>query len=453
MSTQMIDPTAAGGHGPQPPQDLDAERSVLGGMLLSSTAINDVVEVLRPGSFYSPKHQAVFDCILDMTSRNEPVDPVTVAAELETRGELARVGGAPYLHTLIAMVPTAANAGYYARIVAEKAALRRMVEAGTRIQQYGYNADRNGAELNEVIDRAQAEVYALTDAATTQDYVLAGDLVQDTLDRWERIQNDPQQVGLPTGYTDLDAMTNGMRPGQMIVVAGRPGFGKSTVGLDIARRCAVKQRRGAVVFSLEMSRDEIIDRMVAAQARVRLSDILGGTMDDDDWTRVARAMSEIAEAPLFIDDSPGQTMATITAKSRRLKQRHDLGLIVIDYMQLMTSGRRVESRQQEVSEISRGCKLLAKELGVPVIAISQLNREPDNRTDHRPMLSDLRESGSLEQDADMVWLLFKPDHYDPDDNPGYVELIVAKQRAGSTGSIGLTNQQHYGRFVDWAGGA
>jgi replicative DNA helicase len=441
----------------QPPQDLGAEQSVLGGMLLSKDAIADVVEVLRPADFYRPAHQTVYECILDLYGRGEPADAVTVSAELHRRGELIRLGGAPYLHTLISAVPTAANAAYYAEIVAEKAILRRLVEAGTRIVQLGYLGS-DGAEVDQVVDRAQAAVYEVTERRTSEDFVPLEELLQPTLDELEAIESRKGAgLGVPTGFVDLDALTNGLHPGQMIIIAARPGIGKSTLGLDVARSCSVRNGMASVIFSLEMSRSEIVMRLLSAETGVQLSDMRAGRMRDDDWTRMARRISEISEAPLFIDDSPNLTMMEIRAKARRLKQRHDLKLVVVDYMQLMSSGRKVESRQQEVSEFSRQLKLLAKELDVPVIAISQLNRGPEQRTDKRPMLADLRESGSLEQDADIVLLIHRPDAFDPDDpRRGEVDLIVAKHRNGRTDTITVTNQLHLSRFHnmprDWARG-
>lgn len=436
-----------------PPHDLQAEQSVLGGMLLSKDAVADVVEVLRSADFYRPGHQLVFDCILDLYGRGEPADPVMVAAELERRGETRRIGGSPYLHTLIATVPTAANAGYYAEIVAEKAILRRLVEAGTGIVQLGY-AGADGADVNEVVDRAQAKIYEVTERRLSEDYQLLEELLQPTMDEIDAIASrGGSALGVPTGYTDFDELTNGLHPGQMITVAARPGLGKSTIALDWCRSCSIKHGMTSVIFSLEMSRTEIVMRLLSAEARIRLQDMRGGRMSDDDWTRLARRMSEISEAPLFIDDSPNMTMMEIRAKARRLKQRHDLKLIVIDYMQLMTSGKRVENRQAEVSEFSRQIKLLAKELEVPVVAISQLNRGPEQRSDKRPMLADLRESGSIEQDSDMVVLLHRPDAFERDDpRAGEADLILAKHRAGPTATIPVAHQLHYSRFADLAQG-
>jgi replicative DNA helicase len=526
--------------GRQPPQDLAAEQSVLGGMLLSKDAIADVLERLRPGDFYRPAHQNVYDAILDLYGRGEPADAVTVAAELDRRGMLRRIGGAPYLHTLISTVPTAANAGYYAGIVAEKALLRRLVEAGTRVVQYGY-AGAEGADVAEVVDRAQAEIYDVADRRLSEDFVPLEDLLQPTMDEIDAIASSGGvSRGVLTGFTELDEVTNGLHPGQMIIVAARPGVGKalalntplptpggwttmgdvavgdelldadgwptrvvaatdvmlgrpcyevefsdgtvviadaahqwpttrgirtsaqlrsgwdsiaaagttprygslgttaalvfpvvqidsvrrvdsvpvrcvqvdnaarlylagrgmvpthnSTLGLDFMRSCSIKHRLASVIFSLEMSKSEIVMRLLSAEAKIKLADMRSGRMNDDDWTRLARRMSEISEAPLYIDDSPNLTMMEIRAKARRLRQKADLRLIVIDYMQLMTSGKKHESRQVEVSEFSRHLKLLAKELEVPVVAISQLNRGPEQRTDKKPMLSDLRESGCL----------------------------------------------------------
>ncbi|MFB8276200.1 replicative DNA helicase [Nocardia colli] len=852
--------------GRQPPHDMAAEQSVLGGMLLSKDAIADVIEVMRPGDFYRPAHQLIYDTILDLYGRGEPADPVTVSAGLDRRGELKRIGGPPYLVTLTQTVPTAANASFYAEIVAEKAILRRLVEAGTRIVQYGY-AGADGQDVAEVVDRAQAEIYEVTDKRTTEDFLPLEELLQPTMDEIDSIASRGGiSLGVPTGFTELDELTNGLHPGQMIIVAARPGVGKalaldtplptpsgwttmgevrvgdelldanghptrvvaatdiltdrpcyevefsdgtvlvadeehqwltdtrasrrsarqaatgyrqrifaavrttgdiastlrcttadrrlnhsvtntqplqlpardllvppytlgawlgdgtsaaaqltsadpeivarieaeglvavpsrsahlryqlqlpadepisarecvvcgaefvpftsevrtcgrscggkarfysapvaaptcthcggpsiglrlcqscrntvgsvqarlrtigvlgdkhiptqylrsseaqrrallaglldtdgtvthggsvqfavtnerlfrdvqelvvslgyrcrvstkrvrgrsessstaftmtfatddevfglyrkallhkerraghstarsgsryivdvrridsvpvrcvevdnadhlylagrsmvpthnSTLGMDFMRSCSIKHGLPSVIFSLEMSRTEIVMRLLSAEAKIKLGDMRSGRMSDDDWTKLARRMSEISEAPLFVDDSPNLTMMEIRAKARRLKQRHDLKLVVVDYLQLMSSGKKVESRQQEVSDFSRSLKLLAKELEVPVIAISQLNRGPEQRTDKRPMVSDLRESGSLEQDADMVILLHRPDAIERDDpRGGEADLIVGKHRNGPTATITVAHQLHLSRFVDMARG-
>ncbi|WP_283139495.1 replicative DNA helicase [Rhizohabitans arisaemae] len=777
-----------------PPNNMEAEQCVLGGMLLSKDAIADVVEVIRSEDFYRPAHQMVFDMILDLYGRGEPADPVTVANELGKRGELARVGGAPYLHTLLSAVPTAANAGYYAKIVREQAVMRRLIEAGTRIVGFGYGG--SGEEVDELVDRAQAEIYAVTERRTSEDYRPLSEIMPGALDEIEAIgSRSGQMVGVPTGFRELDNLMNGLHPGQMIVVAARPAIGKalaldtplptptgwttmgevrtgdqligadgrptrvvaatevmtgrpcfevefsdgtvvvadaehqwltdtrsarraagkpmerrrqspfpavkttaeiadtlrcatadrrpnhsvalanpldlpertlplppyllgawlgagrddgeivasdpelgvhltaegrhvgrtptgyricpdcgveecrhedaglrttlaaldvlaerhipagylrgsaaqrrallaglldtrgrvnaggtvhfivahrrlaeetrelilslgyratmttrpvrrggtrhtvtftpgdkvfrltgkiarqctrehpttlrryitdvrpiesvpvrcvevdnadhlylasrawipthnSTLGLDFARSAAIKHHMTTVVFSLEMSRNEITMRLLSAEAQVALHSMRSGTMSDEDWTRLARRMSEVAEAPLFIDDSPNMSMMEIRAKCRRLKQRHDLRFVIVDYLQLMSSPKRTESRQQEVSEISRALKLLAKELEVPVIAISQLNRGPEMRQDKRPQVSDLRESGSIEQDADVVILLHREDAYERESpRAGEADLIVAKHRNGPTQTVTVAFQGHYSRFVDMA---
>ncbi|OBG17968.1 MULTISPECIES: replicative DNA helicase [Mycobacterium avium complex (MAC)] len=436
----------------QPPQDLDAEQSVLGGMLLSKDAIADVLERLRPVDFYRPAHQSIYDVILDLYGRGEPADAVMVAAELDRRSLLARVGGAPYLHTLISAVPTAANAGYYAGIVAEKAVLRRLVQAGTRVVQYGY-AGADGADIAEVVDRAQAEVYDVTEDRASQDYAPLGDLIQDTMDEIDAIQSRGGLTrGVPTGFAELDDLTTGLHGGQMVIVAGRPGQGKSTLAMDFMRSCSIHHNRASVIFSLEMSKSEIVMRLLSAEARIKLADMRSGRLSDDDWTKMARRMGEITDAPLYIDDSPNLTMMEIRAKARRLKQKTDLQLIVVDYLQLMTSGKRVESRQTEVAEFSRSLKLMAKELDVPVVAVSQLNRGPEQRTDKIPQLSDLRETGQLEQDADMVILIHRPDAYDRDSpRGGEADLIVAKQRNGpAPRTLTVASTLHMSSFRDLA---
>jgi replicative DNA helicase len=383
-----------------PPHDVAAEQCVLGGMLLSKDAISDVIEVIRPSDHYRPAHQLVHEAILDLYARGEPADAITVSNELNRRGELAKVGGAPYMHTLIAAVPTAANAGYYARIVRERAILRRLVEAGTRIVQMGFTGD---SDADELVDRAQAEVYAVTDRRIAEDYHSLSEIMPGALDEIEAIgSHGGALTGVPTGFSDLDALTNGLHAGQMVVIAARPAVGKSALALDFARAASIRSQLPSVIFSLEMGRNEITMRLLAAEARVPMHVMRTGQMSDDDWARLARRMSEVADAPLFIDDSPNMSLMEIRAKCRRLKQRHDLKLVIIDYLQLMSSPKRVESRQQEVSEMSRSLKLLAKELEVPVVALSQLNRGPEQRTDKKPMLSDLRESGCVTGDTTLL---------------------------------------------------
>jgi len=430
-----------------PPHDLLAEQSAIGGMLLSKDAVADVVELVRGADFYIPKHEIIFEAVLNLYSHGEPTDVIAVTDELTKTGELVRAGGAEYLHTLTGLVPTAANAGFYSSIVAEKAVLRRLVEAGTRIVQMGYASE---GEVVDLVNNAQAEIYAVTGGVESEDFVPLTDAVTTAIDEIEAAKGrDGQMVGVPTGFSELDELTNGLHPGQLIILAARPALGKSTLGLDLARAAAIHNDMPVIIFSLEMGRSEIAMRLLSAEASVGLQSMRKGTVHSQDWTTIAQTRGRINDAPLYIDDSPNMTLVEIRAKCRRLKQRVGLKMVIIDYLQLMTSGKRVESRQQEVSEFSRALKLLAKELEVPVIAISQLNRGPEQRADKKPALSDLRESGSLEQDADMVILLHRESAYEAD-NPraGEADLIVAKHRNGPTRTITVGFHGHFSRFVD-----
>ena len=377
-----------------PPQDMSAEQSVLGSMLLNKDAIAESLQSVKAHDFYRPAHESIFSAILDLFGRGEPADAITVADELTKRGELARIGGASYLHELVQAVPTAANASYYAEIVHERAVLRRLVEAGTRIVQMGYG--QGEGDVEDIVNRAQAEVYAVAEKRGGEDYVILSEVLDQTLTEIEAAAGrTDEMIGVPTGFIELDELTHGLHPGQMIVVAARPAVGKSTLGIDIARAAAIKHNLTTAVFSLEMSRTEITMRILSAEATIQLQDLRKGLKGQEQWNKLARIMGKIGDAPLFIDDSPNMSLMEIRAKARRLKQQHNLKLVIIDYLQLMTSGKKVESRQQEVAEFSRALKLLAKELEVPVIAISQLNRGPEQRTDKRPQMSDLRESGCL----------------------------------------------------------
>ncbi|MCD4557860.1 replicative DNA helicase [Schaalia sp. lx-100] len=433
-----------------PPHDTDAEISVLGSMMLSREAINEVAEEITGADYYEPAHELIHNTIIDLNSRGEPADAITVSGELQRRGELTRVGGAAYLHTLIASVPTAANAGYYARIVSERAILRRLVSAGTRVVQLGY-ADAGG-DVDEIVDRAQAEIYAVAERRSVTDYVPMSVLSDNVLTELERIELDRGKLrGVPTGFTDLDNLTQGLQGGQMVIVAARPAMGKSTLALDFCRSASIKHGITSVIFSLEMSQNEIAMRMLSAESGVHLHKMLSGKMTETDWRKVSDTTAKIAEAPLFVDDSANMTITEIRSKCFRLSQQHNLGLVVVDYLQLMTSGRHVESRQQEVSALSRNLKLLSKEINAPVVAVAQLNRGPEARTDKKPMMSDLRESGSLEQDADIILLLHRPEYYNKDDRRGEADIIVAKHRNGETGTIRALFQGHMARFANFTG--
>ena len=434
-----------------PPQNVDAEMSVLGGMMLSKDAIADVIEILRATDFYRPAHASVYDVVVELFGRGDPADAVTVGAELKRKGELERIGGLPYLHTLVATVPTAANAAYYAGIVREQAQLRSLVEVGTRIVQLGYTTD--GADVEGLVNLAQSEVFAVSEQRNSTNYVTLEQVVPELYEELERNANrDGGLDGVPTGFSELDAKLNGLRAGQMIIIAARPGGGKSTLAMDICRSCAVHNNKAAAYFSLEMNRTELSMRLLAAESRVFLDRMIKGELESRDWQEIARTLDKISQAPLIVDDSPNMTMGEIRAKSRRMKQQFDIQLIVIDYLQLLTSGgKSVESRQQEVSEFSRSIKLLAKELEIPIVAVAQLNRDSEKRNDKRPQVADLRESGSLEQDADVVLLIHREDMFNENtEKQGMADIIIGKQRSGPTGIVELAFQGHFSRFAEVA---
>jgi len=380
-----------------PPHNIEAEESVLGSMLLSKDAIAEVLELLSEEDFYRPAHRTVFRTVLDLYSRGQAVDAVTVAEHLRRDGVLQDIGGAPFLFTLVSGVPTAANSGYYARIVKEAGTLRRLIDVGTRIVQLGFETPQ---DTERAVDLAESLVYQVAQGRVSEDYQSLREVLTGTLEAIERLHDDRREItGIPTGFPDLDRLTSGLQNSNLVIVAARPAVGKSTLGLDFARHAAVRSQVPTVVFSLEMSKTELVQRLMCAECTVDMQRLRTGRMEESDWTRLTRSLGKLAEAPLFIDDSASVTMMEIRAKCRRLKQRHGLGLVVVDYLQLMQPAKRFDNRQQEVSEISRSLKLLAKELEVPVVAISQLSRQPESRSDRRPLLSDLRESGCLTADT------------------------------------------------------
>jgi replicative DNA helicase len=445
LSVPPVDPSR--GNERMLPNDMLAEQSALGGMLLSPEAVAEVQEQVRGADFYAPKHEVIFEAILTLFSKGEPTDVITVTAELTKSGNLVKAGGADYLHTLTSIVPTAANAGFYAQIVAEKATLRRLVEVGTKIAQLGY---ANEGEVEDLVNQAQADVYSVTRGAAKEDIVDLNDSIEAAIHEIEQAQSrGGDMVGVPTGFAELDELTHGLHGGQLIILAARPAVGKSTLALDFARNAAIKHKRATVFFSLEMGRAEIAMRMLSAESQIPLQNMRKGSFADSDWTRLAAVRGQINDSPLYIDDSPNMTLVEIRAKARRLNQRVPLKMIVIDYLQLMTSGKKVESRQQEVSEFSRALKLLAKELNIPVIAISQLNRNSEQTKDKKPEISQLRESGSLEQDADVVILLHR-EALGEREHPraGEADLILAKQRNGPTGTVVVAFQGQYSRFMN-----
>lgn len=429
------------------PHNIEAEQSTLGGMLLSQEAVADVLEVVTGSDFYAPKHELIFNAIIYLFGRGEPTDVIAVTDYLNKQGNLLKAGGADYLHSLSSFVPTAANAGYYAKIVADKAILRRLIDAGTRIAQSGYESQ---GEVEDLVNQAQSEVFAVVSQTAKDDYVGLSESIDYAIRDIEAAQNRGGDLtGIPTGFTNLDTYTHGLHSGQLVIVAARPSVGKSTFALDIARNAAIKHNQATIFFSLEMGRSEIAMRMLSAESGIYLQSMRKGTLTEGDWAKLAAVRGKINDAPLYIDDSPNMSLVEIRAKCRRLAQQVQLKMVVIDYIQLMTSGKKVESRQQEVSEFSRALKLLSKELGVPVVALSQLNRQAEQTKDKRPELSQLRESGSLEQDADVVILLHREGLFEKDHpRAGEADLILAKQRNGPTGTVTVAFQGQYSRFVN-----
>ncbi|MFF0409106.1 replicative DNA helicase [Kitasatospora sp. NPDC004745] len=431
------------------PNDFGAERGILASMLFDRQAIDVVSQIVKGKHYYRPAHEKIHNVIVDLNAAGGIADPITVANELNRRGELEKVGGRGYIHGLVADAIRVGNAETYAEIVRERFVARDFAKATRRATQ----ALLEGREdAQAIIAEVQARITE-TEADQAEDGLhLLSASMGDTLDLLEEIAtNKGRLTGVPTGFTDLDALTQGWQGGQFIIVAGRPAMGKSTLADDFLRACSIKHSLPSVIFSLEMGRNELNMRILSAEARVGLHLMRSGNLDEDDWNRIARCMPLVTGAPLYIDDSPNLDLAQIRAKARRLKERQGLRLIVIDYLQLLGSGtsRRFESRQVEVSYISRNLKLLAKELDVPIIALAQLNRGPEQRTEKKPMVSDLRESGSLEQDADLVILLHREDAYEKESaRAGEADVIVGKHRNGATATITVASQLHYSRFVD-----
>ncbi len=434
------------------PHNLEAEESVLGAMLLSREAIAAAVEKLSADDFYRPAHGHVFDAIVDLYAKGEPADPVTVADELRRKGLLDAVGGSAMLVALQTGTPTTTNAGHYAHLVSEHSLLRRLITTAGEISEIGYSLPD---DVVGAIDHAEALVFQLAERRAADTMVPLRDSLSVGLDRLEELYERGDSVtGLHTGYTDLDEQLNGLQPNSLYIVGARPAMGKSAFALGLAGHAALVQHRPVVFFSLEMGHLELTQRLLSAEAKVDSTRLRNGKLHAEDWPKITAAVGRLAEAPIFIDDNPHLTVMEIRGKCRRLKSRHgDLGLVVIDYLQLMTGRTKAENRQVEVAEISRGLKILARELQAPVVALSQLSRTLESRADKRPMLSDLRESGSLEQDADVVMFLYRDEVYNPDSaDRGVAEVIVAKHRSGPTGITRLAFLDHYTKFANMARG-
>src|SRR5438309_7406709 len=433
-----------------PPQNLEAEESVLGAMLLSPGAIGAVSEVLDASDFYRESHAKIYRAALALYAKGEPVDAITLVDELEERSELEDVGGRVRVHELAALVPATANAAHYARIVREMATLRGLIRAGGEIARLGWERPGDAVEL---VDRAEGVIFDLSQQRVTTEFSHIETLLKESFERITALYEAGADVtGTPSGFRDLDRITSGFQPGNLVIVAARPSMGKSALVLCMAANLAVRHNVPVALFTLEMSKAEVTQRLMCSEAKVESQRLRNGKLAPDDWPRLTAACDKLAKAPIYVDDSGSINMMEIRSKSRRLKSRHpDLGLVVVDYLQLMSSGASVENRVQEVSQISRQLKVLARDLDVPIVALSQLSRAVEQRTDKRPILSDLRESGSIEQDADLVAFIYRDEYYNEEsDQQGLAEVILSKHRNGPTDSLKLSFLKRYAKFADLA---
>jgi replicative DNA helicase len=438
-----------------PPQDLDAEESVLGAMLVSGNAVATVSELLQPDDFYRRSHATIYQAILEMYGRGENVDTITLTNALSNRGLLDEVGGKAVVHTLAATVPAVANARHYAQIVRDTASYRGLIRAGTRIAELGY--ERLG-EPPELVDQAEQIVFEIADKRISGDFQPIEPLLKQSFERLTQLyESDSEVTGVPTGFRDLDRITAGFQPSNLVILAARPGMGKTSLALNVASHLGVTEETPVAIFSIEMSREEVTQRLMCAEGKVDSSRLRTGRLATEDWTRLTSACDRLSRAPIYIDDTAGISPIEIKAKTRRLKSRHqDLGLVIVDYLQLIGGAGRFDNRVQEISHISRALKLIGRDLNVPVLACSQLSRAVEQRGqgDKRPQLSDLRESGSIEQDADLVMFVYRDEYYHPDsEDKGTAEVIVAKHRNGPLDTVKLAYQGRYTRFANLAKGA
>ena len=429
-----------------PPHNLEAEQSVLGSLLIDRDAIIKVAAFLRPENFYSLANETIYRAILDLYNKREPTDFVTLSDELQRRGQYDQAGGLSYLSSLLNAVPTAVHVEYYARIVERAATLRKLIDAGTQIVDIGF---RDGIDTEEALDAAERAIFQVSQARQSRDFVSMGEILDRFFDQIDYLQQHRGEVvGVATGYSDLDQLTGGMQRSDLIIIAARPSMGKTSLALGMAYGAAVTHQRTVGIFSLEMSAEQLVQRILSMETGVDTHRLRLGQIDDGEWDRISRAFGRLSEAPIYIDDTASASIMDIRSKARRLQAEQGLDMIIVDYLQLMTA-RRSENRVQEISEISRGLKGLARELNVPVVALSQLSRAVESRADHKPMLSDLRESGSIEQDADVVVFIYREDKYEEDsEKKGIAEIIVAKHRNGPVGSINLRFFDRTARFAD-----
>lgn len=434
--------------GKVPPHDEDAEQAVLGSMLTDNDAVMAAVEVLKEDAFYREDNKIIYQAILNLYSKSEPIDIITLKDELESMGKFEQVGGFEYLASLPDKVPTTANVQKYIKIVEEKSILRNLIKTANEIIELGYNPTE---DVEDIMDGAEKKIFDIMQSKNTKSYTPIKDVLVESFTNLEKLYNQKQHVtGVPTQFYDLDDKTAGLHGSELILVAARPAMGKTAFALNIATNAALRANVPVAIFSLEMSKDQLVNRMLCSEAMVDSNKVRTGKLDEEDWTKLAEAIGPLSEAGVYIDDTPGISVMEIRTKCRKLKMEKNIGLVVIDYLQLISgSNKRNGSREQEISEISRSLKVLAKELNVPVIALSQLSRAVEQRDDHRPMLSDLRESGAIEQDADIVMFLYRDDYYNKESaEKDIAEVIIAKQRGGSTGTVKLYWMGNYTKFVN-----
>ncbi len=435
--------------GKVPPNDIEAEQAVLGSMLTDKDSVALAIETLKPEDFYREDNKNIFIAIVNLYNKAEPVDIITLKEELTSLGKFDVVGGLEYLATLPEMVPTTANVEKYIKIVEEKSTIRKLIQTANEMIALGYDPAQ---DIEGILDEAEKKIFNLSQNRDQRGYTPIKDVLVDTFTKLEQLYNQKEHItGIPTGFADLDYKTAGLHESDLILIAARPAMGKSAFALNIATNAALKANKGVVIFSLEMSKEQMVNRILCSEAMVDSNKVRTGKIDDEDWMKLAGALGTLSEAGIYIDDTPGISVTEIRNKCRKLKLEKDIGLVVIDYLQLVqgSNAKRSGSREQEISEISRSLKILAKEINVPVIALSQLSRAPEQRPDHRPMLSDLRESGAIEQDADIVMFLYRDDYYNKEsEKKNVAEVIIAKHRAGSTGTVELLWLGNYTKFAN-----
>ena len=427
------------------PQNIEAEQSVLGGILIDNEALPKVLEIIEPNDFYRDNHKKIFLAFLELFENNTPLDIITVTELLQKKGELTNIGGATYLASLVDSVPTTANITHYAKIIKEKSILRSLIAKATDIVNLGFEASEDVAEI---LDKAEEAIFSITQQRIQTSYYSIKEIIKQTFETIEELSSKKDSVtGIPTGFIDFDRLTAGLQPSDLIIIAGRPVMGKTSFTLNIAQHAATRAGVPVGFFSLEMSKEQLALRMLCAEARINSQKIRSGFLSERDWLRLTDAAATLSEAPIFIDDTPALSVLEIRAKARRLKSEHNIGLIIVDYLQLMKGKGRVDTREREISEISRSLKALAKELNIPVVAVSQLNRRVEERENKRPRLADLRESGAIEQDADLIVFIYRDEVYNEDTpDKGIAEIIIGKQRSGPTGVVKLAFLDKYTRF-------